>query len=130
MRSLVMITSPLFFRKGKIACWEIVEKNSKFNQVFASLSCSWNLQDNVFNGLKEYVCHRCGFRKRAISYVPHELFQCTYSRDNEIIDLSLLPACQSTLKLHASRANVFAKIWKSPDETNVDIPDAGIGGMR
>ena len=51
-----------FFRKGKTACWKIVEKNSKFVEVFASLGCSWNLQDNVFNGLEEYICYLYGFR--------------------------------------------------------------------
>ena len=117
-----------FFRKGKTACWKIVEKTSKFVEVFASLGCSWNLQDNVFNGLEEYVCYLYGFRKKAINYVRHELFQCTYSHDNKIIDLSLLPPCQSTLKLHALRANVVAKLWKSADETNVDIPDAALRG--
>ena len=117
-----------FFRKGKTACWKIVEKNSKFVEVFASLGCSWNLQDNVFNGLEEYVCYLYGFRKKDINYARHELFQRTYSRDNKITDLSLLPPCQSTLKLHASRANVVAKLWKSADETNVCIPDAALEG--
>ena len=32
------------------------------------------------------------------------------------------------MKLHASRANVVAKIWKSADEANVDIPDAALEG--
>ena len=117
-----------FFRKGKTACWKIVEENSKFVEVFASLGCSWNFQDNVFNGLEEYVCYLYGFRKKDINYVRHELFQRTYSRDNKVTDLSLLPPYQSTLKLHASRANVVAKIWKSADETNVDIPDAALEG--
>ena len=42
--------------------------------------------------------------------------------------MSLLPPCQSTLKLDASRDNVVAKIWKSANETNVDIPDAALEG--
>ena len=44
--------------------------------------------------------------------------------------MSLLPLYQSTLKLHASRANVVAKLWKSADETNVDIPDAALQGLE
>ena len=46
-----------------------MEKNYKFVEVFASLGCSWNLQDNVFNGLKKYVCYLYGFRKKDINYV-------------------------------------------------------------
>ena len=99
-----------FFRKGKTACWKIVEKNSKFVEVFASLGCSWNLQDNVFNSLEEYVCYLYGFRKKDINYVRYELFQRTYSRNNKIIDLSLLPPCQSMLKLHTSKENVVAEM--------------------
>ena len=94
----------------------------------ASLGCSWNLQDNVFNGLEEYICYLYRFRKKDINYVRHELFQRTCFQDNKLIDLSLLPPCQSKLKLHASRANVFAKIWRSINETNVDIPDATLEG--
>ena len=118
-----------FFRKGKTACWKTVERDSKFVEVFASLGCFWNFQDNVFNGLEEYVCYLYGFRKKDINHVCHELFQRTYSRD-KIKDLSLLPPCQSTLKLHPSRANVVAKIWKSADEANVDIPDVALEGPK
>ena len=78
--------------------------------------------------LRNTFVYLCGFRKKDINYVRHELFQRTYSRDNKIIDLSLLPPCQSTLKLHASTDNVAAKIWKSANETNVDIPDAALEG--
>ena len=115
-----------FFQKGKTACCKIVERNCKLAEVFASLGCFWNLQDNVFNGLEEYVCYLYGFRKKDINHVRHELFQRRYSDNNKIIDLSLLPPCQSTLKLHALKANLVAKIWKSADETNVDIPDVAL----
>ena len=78
--------------------------------------------------LRNTFVYLCGFRKKDINYVRHELFQRTYSRDDKIIDLSLLPPCQSALKLHASRDNVAAKIWKSANETNVDVPDAALEG--
>ena len=51
-----------FFRKGKRACRKIIEKNPKFIEVFASLGSSWSLQDEVYDGLEEYVCRLYGYK--------------------------------------------------------------------
>ena len=101
-----------FFRKRKRACWkiDIIEKNPKFIEVFASLGSSWSLQDEVHDGLEEYVRRLYGYKKKGVNYVRHQLFECTYSREDKIIDLSLLPPCRSSLRLHSLRANVVAKI--------------------
>ena len=53
-----------FLRKGKRTCWKIIEKNPKFIEVFASLGSSWSPQDEVYDGLGEYVCRLYGYKKR------------------------------------------------------------------
>ena len=52
----------------------------------------------------------------------HQLFQKTYQQKNKIIDLSLLPPCQQTLRLHCLRCNFVSKIWKSSDECTLQEP--------
>ena len=61
MPSLAMTTFLLSFEKGKRACWKI-EKNPKFIEIFASLGSSWNLQDEVYDGLEEYRLY--GYKKK------------------------------------------------------------------
>ena len=41
-----------FVRKGKRACFKIIEKNPKFIEVFASLGSSWSPQDEDYDGLE------------------------------------------------------------------------------
>eukprot|EP00794_Sanderia_malayensis_P001749 gene1749-biopygen1596 len=51
------------------------------------------------------------------------MFDQKYVRQGKAIDISLLPPCQSSLKLHTLRSNVIAKMWKSSDERSVQLPD-------
>ena len=69
-------------------------------------------------------------RKKDVSYVRHQLFERTYSREDKIIDLSLLPPCRSSLRLHSSRTNVVAKIWNDPDQTTTHVPDLTLHGWN
>ena len=127
MPSLAMTTFLLSFEKRKRACWKI-EKNPKFIEVFASLGSSWNLQDEVYDGLEEYRLY--GYKKKDVNYVRHQLFECTYSREDKIIDLSLLPPCRSSLRLHSLRANAVAKIWNDTDQRTVHLPDLTLHGWN
>ena len=119
-----------FFRKGKRACWKIIEKNPKFIEVFALLSSSWSPQDEVYDGLGEYVCRLYGYKKKDVNYVRHQLFECTYSGEDKIIDLSLLPPCRSSLRLHSFRATAVAKIWNDTDQRTVHLPDLTLHGWN
>ena len=61
--------------------------------------------------------------KKYVNYVRHQLFECTYSSKDKIIDLSLLPPCRSSVRLHSLRANAVAKIWNDADQRTVHLPD-------
>ena len=119
-----------FFQKRKRACWKIIEKNPKFVDVFASLGSSWSPQDEIYDGLEEYVCRLYGCKKKDVNYVRHQLFQHTYSREDKIIDLSLLPPCRSSLRLHSLRADVVAKIWNDADQGTIHLPDLTLHGWN
>ena len=45
-----------FFRKGKPACWKILEKDAKFVDAFCSLGLSLELGQEVFKVPEEFVC--------------------------------------------------------------------------
>ena len=76
----------------------------------------------------EYVCILYGYQKKNVNQVRYELFQKKYEKEGKIIDLSMLPPCESVLLLHARRANFVAKILRSSTEPQVEIPDIRMHG--
>lgn len=94
-----------FFRKGKVACW--------FLHAFNELGLAWELAPFTYEILEEYVCLLYGSRKRKINEVRYKIIHRKYSYENKIVDSSLLPPCQSVLKLYSSRADFVAKLSKS-----------------
>jgi hypothetical protein len=49
------MTISSFFRKGKIACWKIVEKYPRFVSIFTSLGLSWELEEELADALEQYA---------------------------------------------------------------------------
>ena len=47
-----------------------------------------------------------------------------------MVDISTIPPCQTVLRLHASRANMVAFIWRNAINTYVSIPDIIECGWR
>ena len=111
-----------FFQKGKGQCWRVVEKNRKFVTTFMRLGLMWDLTDQIFQELEEYVCRLYGCRLRNIDDARHNIFEKKINKDGKVIDMALLPPCQSSLKLHSQRANVIAKIWNSADQRTCELP--------
>lgn len=112
-----------FFRKGKTACWKIVEKYSRFVGIFTSLGLSWELEEELADALEEYVCLLYGSRKKKVNDVRSEIFERKHVNQRKVIDISHLPPCRTTLLLHSKRANVIAKIWNSSHEPMLEEPD-------
>ena len=94
--------------KGKQTCWKIIIKTPKFLRIFSELQEDWILREDI---MRSYG-GRC---VKKVDDLWHQLFQKTYQQKNKIIDLSLLPPCQQTLRLHSLRCNFVTKIWKNSD---------------
>ena len=109
---------------------ERIEKNPRFLPAFKDLGSTWELSEETFKLLEEYVCVLYGCRKKNVNQARYYLFQRKYRRDEKIIDLSILPPCKSVLLLHANRANYVAKIWKRSEEPQLQTPDIDIYGWK
>ena len=48
-----------------------------------------------------------------MNVVRPKLFEKKYTKEGKVIDIPLLPPCNSALILHIKRANYVAKMWKS-----------------
>ena len=75
---------------------------------------TWELPSCTFQQVQAYICALYGNAKcRSSNELRADVFDKKYTQKNEVIDLSLLPPCESAFMLHCKRANYVAKTWKS-----------------
>jgi len=106
-------------------------------EVFESLGKSIVLMPSVMADLEWYVCAVYGKPKYTdVNKMRYDLFKARYQPNatnkrlgqDDGIDLSLLPPCRSSLKMHALRANYVAYTWKQAHVTHPEIPSLlGLG---
>ena len=89
-----------FFRKRKETCWKVVDKNEKFVNTFIALGSTWDVAENTMEDLEEYVCLFYGCHQRNVNAVRKKLIDNKYLNQNKVMDISLLPPCRSSLRLH------------------------------
>ena len=111
-----------FFRQGKETCSKILLANPKFKSVFANLGTLWEVADSLFSNLREFVCKLYSSSSKHINKVRYNLFNQKYNRENKSIDMSVIPPCSSTLKLHSRRANFVSGIWKRSSMQHISEP--------
>ena len=112
-----------FFGKGKLKCWKVLKSDPQYMNAFISLGSTWELDDDTFKTLEKYVCELYG-KKRDVSVneARYKVFKESYEKKNIIPDMSLLPPCQETLKLHCSRACFVSRLWRLTNHNQVNAP--------
>ena len=111
-----------FVKKRKRKCWKVMLTRESFVTAFKDISSHWDPSDDLTVAFEKCVCKLYRCTSVEVNKARHELFQKTYTRENKIIDLTLLPTCHSTLVLHLSRCNYVACLWKASASANLDIP--------
>ena len=114
-----------FFKKGKSTCFKLMENNSLFKAAFAQLGSSWDLSDDTYNTLQSFVIKLYGTKKVAtVDEARYNIFKKKYDNEEKTVDMSVLPPCESVLRLHCERANYLACIWKHAIRSQPMFPDA------
>ena len=109
-----------FFCKGKLHCWKVLEKSERFLAAIQRLGATWELPSYTFQQVQAYACVLYGNTKcKSVT----DMFNKKYTQKNKVIDLSMLPPCESALMLHCKRANDVAKIWESALNPIVHAPE-------
>ena len=72
--------------------------------------------------LEEFTCYLYGYKQNNINEVRSKLFSKKYRNEHKVVDLSLLPPCQSVLKLHAEWSNIVSMIWRKSIQPIINIP--------
>ena len=96
-----------FKGKGKVKPFQLMQEKKEFLQTFRLLGCNWDLTADLLQRLERFVC--CLYGQKTCSCVNEarvNIFSSTGKFD------STLPPCQDSLKLHATRANYQAAVWR------------------
>ncbi len=113
-----------FFRKGKIAFWKRMAKKAEYVNLFANLGTTLFVSEEVEGRLEQFVCAMYGNeRMKSVNDVRKKIFLQKFENENKITDLSLLPPCQSNLKLHIKRSNYVASIFRQAGCLMMDLDD-------
>ena len=111
-----------FFRKGKERCWKLMQKYEEFEVCFTKLGSEPNLSEDLFESFEEHTALLYGVKSKSINEARWKIFEKKRKRHNKIIDLSLLPACKSVLRLHSKRANAVAYLWRNASNPTIEFP--------
>ena len=112
-----------FFGKGKTTSWKKMNSKSRFKEVMTRLGENDSVDDDLCRTLDEFVCTMYGGgRAEDVSTLRFNKFTEKQKRENKYVDLSTLPPCQATLKLHTFRANRVAYLMKRSSVAQVEEP--------
>jgi hypothetical protein len=137
-------TTSAFMRRGKRGPFKLLELHAQHTEVFRQLGiASTCLSDDDHRSLERFVCTMyCKPADGDVNKVRCDIFEERNEPTSDLkpfaigngIDLSLLPPCQSSLRMHSLRANYQAYIWKHAHIASVSVPAslglAGCGWKR
>ena len=119
-----------FVRKGKITAFKKFSKDPSHTKAFGSLGYT-DTGVGIHQTMESFVCCLYGRPKYSdVNKLRYDLclekFQTGGGSGplsgSSGTDLSLLPPCKASLKLHTERANYQTLIWKQANKSNPDIP--------
>ena len=109
-------------------CWKVMRKSRKFEDTFRKLGKEWELTDELFSHLEEFICTLYGYKEKNVNKVRWLKSRDNHTKQNKVIDMSALPPCKETLKLHSVRANYVAKMWRLSLQSNINAPSFSVYG--
>ena len=78
----------------------------------------------MYIGLEKYVCRLYGERRvKEVNEARSTIFWRKIKKENKVIDISLLPPCQSSLKKHTVRSNYVARMWRRASMPVMSLDD-------
>ena len=105
-----------FLQKGKQVCYKLIKDS---------------VSESTAAGLEKFVCSLYNEKRlSSVNRAQKIIFWRSYSRDNEVIDVSLLPPCPTSLERAIRRANYVAKIWRQSSRHMMNIHEPHFHGWN
>ena len=111
-------TVSAFASKGKWRPVQLALKHKAYVNAMKDIGKEWSLSETTFKATEEFVCHLYGKKAKSVDSLRYELHCARGGK----IEPEALPPCQSSLRLHVSRANYQAAVWKRATEACPDTP--------
>jgi len=115
-------TTSTFVRQSKVKSMKLLQKNSNFIRVFCRLGNDNNVHEDDFSALEKFVCRMYHPSKPTYTDLNRLRVDCfrqkfhprasTVLSNTDGMDLSLLPPCRASLRMHILRSNYKTYIWK------------------
>ena len=108
----------------------MLEKSERYLAAIQQLSAIWELPRCTLQHVEAYICVLYGNTKyRSVNELRAYILDKRCTQKNKVIDLFLLPPCESALMLHCKRANYVVKVWKSAVNPIVSTPEISKNGL-
>lgn len=117
-----------FKGKGKVGPLKKLEKKPRYQDCFAKLGDSWEIDDKLVNDLEEFVCLMYGFPKtKHVNMVRALMLKKMVGENTTIkassrVDLAKLPPCKFSLAPHIRRTNYRVAQLKQAHIPMPEIP--------
>ena len=122
-------TSSAFRGIGKVKPIKVLGKKETFEDCFARLGESWNLDSDIIIQLEKFTCTLYGYpRYSNINLLRYDLLMKKCDGNMKLdpsksVDLGSLPPCSNTLIQHMKRCNFQLAIWRRALENFQEVPD-------
>ena len=119
-----------FKGKGKIGPLKKLEKNPRFQKVFAELGSRWDVEPSLLTDLEAFTCIMYGHtRVTDVDEVRALMMKKLVGEDMNLnakskVDLARLPPCKNSLYPHIRRANYRVAQLKRSHIPIFDVPEA------
>ena len=124
-------TTSSFVRKGKLLPLKTLKDHPDFLATFLSLGSSPDVSDTLYQTLEHFTCLL--YRKKSTSSDINKLrteqfLERFKPKSGSLltsyngVDLSILPPCRASLRMHIQRANYQALVWCRADQAMPDVP--------
>ena len=97
-----------------------MRNSQKFEGIIWKWGTEWESTDELFSHSEEFLYALYGNKENDVNKVRWLQFTDKHTKQNKVIDMSALPPCKETLKLHSARENYVAKMCRSSLESNID----------
>lgn len=97
-----------FSGKGKWKAVQLLQRNERYVRAMASIGEEWAVAEETFNGTEALVCQLYGKKCQSVNVLRYEIHCARGGK----VEPEALPPCESSLRLHVTRANYQAAIWR------------------
>ena len=102
-------TISAFSGKGKWKAVQLLQRSQeKYVRAMASIGEEWEVSEDAFQDTEALVCQIYGKKCQSVDVLRYEIHCAKGGK----VEPEALPPCESSLRLHVTRANYQAAIWK------------------